>query len=551
MTPAEKAELLRGLAERLARALMAERFAARPGYAVGTDLVAANIVAPEAFGRTVGLIHARLLADLGLAGEQAQRRLADLLDALAAGYARALRARTLDEQEAIRSAALAARVQAEKELRHALVRDRLTGLPNRMLITQRLEEALTEPSPTARMGLCFIGLDGFQAINDSLGHHVGDQVLVVVAQRLDQLTAEAGQLLARLGGDEFAILVENTTCADEAVKCADRALAVLGAPIAVDGHQLTVTASAGVVERPMAGTDPTELMRAADIALHWAKADSTASWAIFDADRSARHVTRYRLSAAMPAALDRGEFTLAYQPLVDLANGAIRGAEALARWRHPQLGTLGHNRFIGLAESTGLIVALGRLLLEQACRQAATWRALTPRPPFVSVNLAVLQLRHPGLAGDVAAALDSAGLPAHRLQLEITESAVLGADGDAETLHDLARLGVRLAIDDFGTGYSNLTYLGAIPVHGLKLASGFVRRVGSPATTTPDAKAVLAALVNLGHTLGLTVTAEGIETADQARHLAAIGCDTGQGWHFGRPATPAHIARLISRDGAQ
>jgi diguanylate cyclase len=253
----------------------------------------------------------------------------------------------------------------------------------------------------------------------------------------------------------------------------------------------------------------------------------------------------------MPAALDRGEFTLVYQPLVDLASGAIHGVEALARWHHPQLGTLGADRFIGLAESTGLIVALGRRLLEDACREAVAWAALTPHPPFVSVNLAVRQLRHPCLIGDVAAALDRAGLPAHRLQLEITESAVLGTDDDAETLHDLDRLGVRLAIDDFGTGYSNLTYLGAIPMHSLKLASEFVRRVGSPATTTPVAGTVLAALVNLGHDLGLTVTAEGVETAAQAKHLAAIECDTGQGWHLGRPVSPANISWLISHHHAR
>jgi EAL domain-containing protein (putative c-di-GMP-specific phosphodiesterase class I) len=283
-------------------------------------------------------------------------------------------------------------------------------------------------------------------------------------------------------------------------------------------------------------------MRAADITLRWAKADGKARWTIFDPQRNARDVARFRLSAALPAALERDEFALAYQPLVDLADGTVRGAEALARWRHPDLGLLGPSRFIELAESTGLIVRLGLRLLEQACEQAVTW----PDHTFVSVNLAVRQLRQPGLVADVSAILDRTGLPPERLQLELTESAVVGRhDTTLGTLRALADLGVRLAIDDFGTGYANLAYLGELPVDALKLAGVFVQRLRPGAPADPVGEAVLETVIGLAHTLGLTVTAEEVESAEQAERLVTLGCTLGQGWHLGRPVTDRQIRRLL------
>jgi diguanylate cyclase (GGDEF)-like protein len=548
MTRVERHEFLYGQARRLAGAVSAEPFASIRGYEIGTALVAADFAAPEALGRTVEVIDGRFLVDLGLDGAEARHRLAELLGALAAGYSWALRDRTLDEQEAIRVAALVARDQAEKALRdnearfrHAALHDPLTDLPNRALFADRLAEIFATHRPGARVAVCFVDLDAFKTVNDSLGHRVGDQLLVAVADRLAGIGDEFGHLVARIGGDEFVILLENTTGPEDAMKVADRVLAVFGEAFHIDRHDLPVSASIGIVERPVAGTDATDVMRAADITLHWAKADGKARWRVFDPERNAHEVARYTLVTAMPAALEREEFRLVYQPIVDLASGVPVGVEALARWSHPELGLLTPDRFIDLAEDRGLIVALGIRLLEQACREAARWRELTPRAPYVSVNLAVRQVRHPGLVADVIGVLEHTGLPAERLQLEITESAVMDNDDETlTTLHELADLGVRLAIDDFGTGYSNLAYLRALPVRGLKLAGPFVEGLRTPLVDPTD-EAILTTLVTLGHSLGLVVTAEGVETGVQAQRLRAVGCDAGQGWHFGRPVTSEYV----------
>ncbi len=555
MTRAEIDEFLFGLTERLAAALCAEPSGSTSdGYDIGAALVAADIDAPEGLGRTVGVIHDRLLSDLGLTGEGPRRRLSSLLETVIAGYCRAMNDRTLDEQEEIRCAALMAREQAERALRasearfrHEAMHDPLTGLPNRALFAERLDQIFTDPRQMARLGVCFVDLDGFKAVNDSLGHHVGDHMLVAVAERLAAMAAELGHLIARLGGDEFVVLVEHTSCPDDAVKVADRVLTELGEPIHVDGRRLSISASIGIVERLVAATNPADLMRAADITLYWAKANGKARWALFDPRRSARDIARYKLAAALPAALDRDEFVLYYQPLVDIADGTIRGMEALARWRHPQLGVLTPDRFVDLAEDTGLIVALGSRLLELACRQAARWLRLTPAAPFVSVNLSALQIRHPGLVADVATTLRRSGLPPGQLQLEITESAAMGTDDETlHTLQALADFGVRLAIDDFGTGYSNLAYLRALPVHGLKLAGSFVQGLRSPGPPDPTDEAILTTFVSLARTLGLTTTVEGIETAVQAQRVHAIGCDLGQGWLFGRPQPDDQLTQLIT-----
>ena len=554
MSRTERGDYLHGLAKRLAAALMSEPFSVAPGYEVGRLLVAADFTAPETLGRTIDVMCDRLLVDLGTARDDARGRLARLLGALATGYSWAVRDRTLDEQEAIRGAALVARNDAEQALRasearfrHAAMHDPLTGLPNRAMFADRLSEIFSAPRPGQRLGVCFVDLDRFKAVNDSLGHRLGDQLLIAAARRLGDITSESNMLVARLGGDEFVILVENTTCAEDAVKVADRILAILVEPFHIDGHDLRITASVGIVERLLADTDPTDVMRAADITLHWAKADGKARWTVFDADRNDREVARYTLAAAMPGAVERDEFSLVYQPIAGLTDGAIQGFEALARWQHPDLGMLTPDRFINLAEDSGLIVQLGLRLLEQACQQATRWVDLTPTPPFVSVNLAVRQIQHPGLVADIAAVLDRTSLPPERLQLEITESAVMGNDIETvAALHDLSNLRVRLAIDDFGTGYSNLVYLRALPVHGLKLAGQFIQDLRYATDDDPADEALISALVSLGHTLGLTVTAEGVETAEQAERLRAVGCDAGQGWHLGRPASPDHIPQLLA-----
>jgi diguanylate cyclase (GGDEF)-like protein len=544
-------EYLCGLTERLDLALRAETFDAGPGFRVGADLVIANLADVEVVGRTLEVVDERLLADLGLTGEDAAERLRRLVAALAMGYTAALRDRTLDDQESIRRAALVARERAElalraseERVRHALTYDPLTGLPNRALLTHRLGVLLAGASETGRVGLCFIGLDGFKKVNDALGHRAGDQVLLSVADRLRR-GAGAGRLLSRVGGDEFAILVDRTSGVLDMVRVAEQVLAALRTAVDVGGYQLPVAASIGIVERPATGEDAIELMRAADMTLHWARADGGNRWVQFDPDRNIRDVARYRLAATMPAALERGEFTLMYQPLIDLATGSPSGAEALVRWAHPVHGLLTPARFIDLAEDTGLIVPLGLHLLEQACRLAEGWQG--PGSPYVSVNLAVRQTHDRELVDHVVDILGRTGLPPERLQLEITESAALRTDGQTiYTVRALADLGIRIAVDDFGTGYSNLAYLRDLPLSSLKIDSAFVRGLGVPGRSDHRDEAILATLVGLGHTLGLSVTVEGVETAAQVERLRAIGCDTGQGWYFGRPAPAEEIVERFT-----
>jgi diguanylate cyclase len=551
----------------LADMLVDDTAGTRMAHQVGARLVEADLVAPEALGRTVAMVGGQLLRALGLPEADFGGRRDLLVQALATGYARALRDRTLDEQEAIRRAALSARERVEAALRdsererqYATHHDPLTGLPNRTQFMEWLADlcALATPAEPApggvrqpaaggrRLAVSAINLDRFDLVNDSLGQQIGDDLLVAVADRLALLAAQRGYRLARLGSDEFGLIVEGTTGTEDAVAAVRAALATIREPVQVDGHTLTVTASAGIVERAIAGTDPIEFARAARMSLHWAKLDRGDGWVLFDPQRSARYVARYTLSAEMPGALARGEFTLVYQPLVDLLDGSVRGAEALARWRHPVHGVINPAGFIDLAEDTGLIVPLGLHLLEQACEQAALWHKRVVDPPFVSVNLAVRQLRHRGLVREVRAVLDGAGLPADRLQLEITESAVVGTDDETlGTLRELADLGVRLVIDDFGTGYANLAYLRTLPVHGLKIDGAFVRPLERPGMDRAG-EAILSTMVSLAHTLGLSVTAEGVETGSQAEQLAALGCDVGQGWHLGMPGAPDRITTMTA-----
>jgi diguanylate cyclase (GGDEF)-like protein len=384
-------------------------------------------------------------------------------------------------------------------------------------------------------------------INDSLGHDIGDQLLVAVANRLDESVAGDGRLVARMGGDEFVILIEGSTGTQSIVDIADRVLYSLTGPIRIDGHELSVSASIGLVEREINGTTSADLMRDADITLYWAKADGKSRWALYDPERNAREVARFTLSATMPAALERSEFYVDYQPLVRLEDSKVLGVEALVRWQHPEFGRLAPDRFIELAEETGLIVPLGRWVLRQACRQARRWLdEFGDVTPFVSVNLAVRQSRDPALVNDVKSILEEFALPPHLLQLELTESAIMGtADEPLEALRQLSGMGVRIAIDDFGTGYSNLAYLKHLPVHELKIAGSFMEGMRAADGADPVDAKIVSTLVSLAHALGLTVTAEGVETPSQAERLRQIGCDSGQGWLFARPGPPHQIEVLF------
>ncbi|QFZ24904.1 EAL domain-containing protein [Saccharothrix syringae] len=676
MTRAEVAEHLQALTEVLVHALHAGPFRTAPGYEIGARLVEAHFTGTDTLGRTVQLLGDDLLTELGIPADELMRsRLAALQGALAAGYARALRERTLAEQEAIRAAVLDARDQAEaalrasearframfteaaigigiadiegrildvnqalqdmlgfsvdemrqynirdlmhpedgggvwrlydqlvagecdhyraekrfrradgeqvwthltlslvrddhgepqyqvamiedvtdrhllqNRLRYQALHDPLTGLPNRALFLERLGRVFNNRN-SRRAGLCYLDLDGFKVINDSLGHDIGDQLLVEVGRRLDLSVSGEGKLVARMGGDEFVILVEGSRDTRDIVAVADRVLRELESPIRIGGHELTVSASIGIVERALSGTTAADLMRDADITLYWAKADGKSRWALYDPERNAKEVARFTLSATMPAALERDEFYVDYQPLVRLEDSTVVGVEALVRWQHPEFGRLAPDRFIELAEETGLIVPLGRWVLRKACEQGRRWFGeFGDNAPFVSVNLAVRQSRDPELVRDVKRILDESGLPPHHLQLELTESAIMGtADEPLEALRALSEMGVRIAIDDFGTGYSNLAYLKHLPVHELKIAGSFME--GLRAADEEDAvdAQIVSTLVQLAHALRLGVTAEGVETPAQAKRLHRIGCDTGQGWFFAKPMRPEEIDELLRR----
>ncbi|MET9439914.1 EAL domain-containing protein [Streptomyces sp. NPDC006610] len=455
------------------------------------------------------------------------------------------------------------RQELQARLRHLQMHDPVTRLPNRALFFERLSAALDVESyargGTGRVGLCYLDLDGFKAINDTLGHRIGDLLLAAVAERLTACADEAGYgrasapLVARLGGDEFALLVEGSTGTEQVADLAEAVLTALQEPFDLAGRRLSLSASIGVVERQVAGTSATGLMQAADTTLYWAKADGKSRWTLFDPERNAHRMTRQALASTLRPAIERGEFTLEYQPLVGMADGRLSGVEALVRWNHPQFGTLTPNRFIGLAEEDGAIVPLGRWVLATACRQARRWQLEHPcEPPlFVSVNVAVRQVWDSDLVADVARILDETGLAPHLLQLELTESAVMGSAGrPLQALQALSDMGVRIAIDDFGTGYSNLAYLSRLPVSVLKLDGSFVRGFQyeeAGAGASPADEVIVEAMIQLAHRLGLTVTAECVETSAQAARLRRIGCDTGQGWLYSRPVPPDRISELLER----
>ncbi|MGH3889290.1 MAG: putative bifunctional diguanylate cyclase/phosphodiesterase, partial [Pseudonocardiaceae bacterium] len=433
------------------------------------------------------------------------------------------------------------RHRLQAKLEYQAYHDPLTGLANRARVTERLAQVFAGPAGQRRVGLCFLDLDGFKMINDSLGHDVGDELLVAVASRLTRCCG-AGPLVARMGGDEFVIIIEDTTGERDLAALAEKILAAMAEPIRVGDHELTVTTSIGVIERPVADTNPADLMQAADITLYRAKADGKARYAMFDQHRNDSEVARFTLSATLLAAIDRGEFFLDYQPLVGLKDAALRGVEALVRWRHPTLGVLAPERFIELAEETGSIVQLGHWVLSRACEQARRWRdAFGDAAPVVSVNLAPRQLHEPTLVAEVATILADNGLDPASLQLELTEQSLMGDEaGPLKALTKLYRMGVRIAIDDFGTGYSNFSYLRRLPMHELKLAGSFAVSLRPPDSDPVDGQ-IVATLVNLAHALDLTVTAEGVETDAQRERFRTLGCDAGQGSLFGLPSTPEQI----------
>ncbi|RLU82340.1 GGDEF domain-containing protein [Streptomyces griseocarneus] len=443
-----------------------------------------------------------------------------------------------------------------ERLRYEATHDALTGLPNRTLFFENLDRALAATgggdTAPARFGLCYLDLDGFKSVNDSLGHAVGDELLVAVAERLRSCATAPAELVARLGGDEFVALLTGPTAQADAIALARRMLTALSRPIRLDDRDLSVRASIGIVEGAAGEFDAAEVLRSADITMYRAKAAGGNRYELADADSDARVIARHSLTNRLPAALDNSEFFIEYQPLVRLTDDTVRGAEALVRWLHPVHGVLGPDQFIPLAESTGLIVPLGRWVLEESARQARAWQQETPgRPPMrVNVNLSPSQLRYPFLVADTVAILENAGLEPSALCLEVTENALIGADEEElRPLRQLADMGVDIALDDFGTGYSNLAYLRRLPVSTLKLDRSFTRGMQCAPADPVDVK-IVEGIVSLAHTLDLSVTVEGVETGNQAEHLRILGCDTAQGWYYARPGPPERLRTLSLVDAA-
>jgi diguanylate cyclase (GGDEF)-like protein/PAS domain S-box-containing protein len=438
-----------------------------------------------------------------------------------------------------------ARQEAEERMRHQALHDPLSGLPNRTLLLDRFDHWLVrrQDAPGASAAIIFVDIDHFKVVNDALGHELGDRLLCTVAKRL-RGALRPSDTVARVGGDEFVILCEDVGSDHEALAVARRLSDSLEEPFKLAGHLHRVTASIGVATwKPGATAD--ELMRDADAAMYRAKERGRARYELFDAGMRAWSESWLTVEAELRTALDRGELSNVYQPIVDPADGRIVGFEALVRWHHPERGTIAPGDFIPMAEQNGLIVALGHQVLREACEEAARWPARPDGSELrISVNLSPRQLSDPGLVDSVQAVLAVSGLAPERLSLEITESAF--ADDLARALDVLQRLktlGVLLELDDFGTGYSSLTYVRMFPIDALKIDRSFVDGLCS---SSEDA-AIVAAVISMGRALGVRVVAEGVESQDQASVLQTLGCTLAQGYLFSRPVPADALAGLLAR----
>ena len=428
--------------------------------------------------------------------------------------------------------------KAQQQISHMARHDGLTNLPNRTLFRERLERALHLSKRSDQLAVLCLDLDHFKEINDSLGHPVGDALLREVARRLSECVTE-DDTVARLGGDEFAVVqfcrgCDPTTSSALASRLVER----IGEPYDVAGHQLVIGVSVGVSLAPDDGDNPDLLLKNADLALYRAKADGRGTYRFFEAGMDARAQARRMLELDLRAALRRQEFEIHYQPIVDIAGDRTVAFEALVRWNHPERGRIAPGSFIPLAEETGLIVPLGEWVL-RACAEAAGW----PGAIVVAVNLSPVQFKNPNLPAMVMSALQTSGLPANRLELEITESVLLqNSEATLETLHELRAQGVRISLDDFGTGYSSLSYLRSFPFDKIKIDRSFVQELAS----REDSMAIVRAVAGLGRSLGIVTTAEGVENAEQLDLLRREGCNQAQGYLFSPPRPAAEVERMLS-----
>jgi diguanylate cyclase (GGDEF)-like protein len=445
--------------------------------------------------------------------------------------------------EEVRRRAEAARLASEKLL-HDAFHDSLTGLPNRALFMDRLSHrlALEKRRQSTSFSVLFLDVDRFKVINDGLGHIRGDELLQMIARRL-QSCLRPGDTVARLGGDEFTILLEDVPTTADARKVADRVQDELRAPFVLGGQEVFSGASIGIAHGSAAYAWPEDILRDADTALYRAKAQGRGRWVEFDSTMHERAVELLQLETDLRRALERRELRLHYQPVISLSTGQVAGAEALVRWQHPERGLVPPGHFVPLAEETGLIIAIGEWVLREACRQMKAWQDQLGLPQLeIGVNLSSKQFQLPGLVAQVASVLSETGLSPRSLRLEVTESLLMSREPHiADTMTELRAMGVRIDLDDFGTGYSSLSYLHQFPIDTLKIDRSFIQRMGE----TEDGLQIVNTILSLARSLDMEVVAEGVETEQQLQTLRQLQCSYAQGYHLSRPVDGEKFQTLL------
>ncbi|MGA3299324.1 MAG: EAL domain-containing protein [Candidatus Acidiferrales bacterium] len=429
-----------------------------------------------------------------------------------------------------------------RQMSHSAQHDFLTGLPNRMLVSDRLRQAIAlAHRRSTKLALLFLDLDGFKHINDSLGHLIGDKLLKSIAARLVHCV-RASDTVSRQGGDEFVVLLAEVKQSSDVAITAKKILQAVAEPHSIDQHDLHVTTSIGLSVYPDDGLDAETLIKNADTAMYQAKENGRQNYQFFKPAMNVRAVERQSIEESLRRALDRRELTVHYQPKIDLNTGEITGAEALVRWNHPEHGPIPPGKFIPVAEDCGLILPIGNWVLHEACRQVRTWADAGLSLASIAVNISAIEFRHEHFLEGVFTILQDTGLNPRRLELELTETVLMKrAESTESVLKNLRAAGVHLAVDDFGTGYSSLSYLRKFPVDSLKIDQSFIRQI----TATPDDTAIIAAVIGMGRSLNLRVIAEGVETQAELEFLQAHQCDEAQGYYFSRPLPAQEFARLL------
>jgi len=432
---------------------------------------------------------------------------------------------------------ITARQRADEKIAHLAHYDGLTDLPNRILFRERLEQSLKAIRPGEQLAVLYIDIDEFKSVNDALGHPIGDELLKGVAERLRGCLKET-DVAARLGGDEFAVIQTAIKDRSETTRLVDDIHSAIRQPLECMGHLITTDASIGIALAPGDGVNLDQLLKNADLALYGAKGDGRRTYRFFEAGMDQRARARRSLELELRQAICDGSLETYYQPVVNLEDGKVSSCEALLRWRHPERGMISPAEFIPIAEDSGLINQLGLWVLNTACAEAVTW----PDHVRVAVNVSPVQFRSPSLALNVAAALAASGLPASRLELEITEAVLIRDDEAAlDMLHQLRKLGVRIALDDFGTGYSSLSYLQRFPFDKIKIDRSFIRDIAGPGASS----SIVQAVVNIAAASDMTTTAEGVETEQQRNLLYILGCTEMQGYLFSPAIPAAEVRRLL------